>query len=132
MDALRNVDRRLLIAGLGTLAVFGSFVMGAVFFAILQGLGLNEDLAWGLSVLMWLAMVALGILCVVYFFDSIKDRVEQVTVIQPVITRQVTPQTPTVDGESRPSKDQPSLPPARPASYRSMLMEGDKQNDQPE
>ena len=51
MNALKKGDSKLVIAGLGALAVFAFFVMGAVFFAILQGLGMNEDLAWGLSVL---------------------------------------------------------------------------------
>ena len=98
MDALKNADRRLLIAVLGTLAAFGSFVLGAVFFAILKGLGMNEDLAWGLSVLMWIAVVAVGIVCLVYFYDSIKNRVEQVTVIQTAAAPPAPPDTPNGGG----------------------------------
>ena len=49
MNALKNVDSKLvilgLIVGLGTLAVFGSFVVGVVLYNILLGLGMNEDLA---------------------------------------------------------------------------------------
>ena len=48
MNALKNVDSKLVIVGLGTLAVFGSFVVGVVLYNILLGLGMNEDLAWGL------------------------------------------------------------------------------------
>ena len=39
-----NVDSKVIVAGRGTLAVFGSFVIGAIFYYILQGLGLNDDL----------------------------------------------------------------------------------------
>ena len=96
MNALKDGERRLMIAGLGTLAVFGSVVLGAVFFAILLGLGLNEDLAWGLSVLIWIVVVALGIGSLVYFYDSIKKRLEQFTVIRAVVAPPATPDIPTV------------------------------------
>ena len=132
MNALKNGDRRLLIAALGTLAAFGSIVLGAVFFAILKGLGMNEDLAWGLSVLIWIALVALGIVSVVYNYDSIKKRVEQDAVIRAVVVPPATPEIPTVEVESQSNQDQPSLPAAPPTSYRSMLLEGDKKDDQPE
>ena len=130
MNALKDGDRKLVLAALGTLAIFGSIVMGAVFFAILQGLGMNEDLAWGLSVLMWLAVVLLGVLGVVYFFDSLKKRVEQV--LQPVMAPPVTPEEPKVEVESQTHLDRPTLPTAPSSSYRSMLLEGDKKDDQPE
>lgn len=131
MNTLKNADSKLVITGLATLAIFASFVMGAVFFAILQGLGLNEDLAWGLSVLMWIAVVALGVPGVVYFYDSIKNRLEQATVTRSVMTPPP-PKAPLVEGESRSLVDQPSLPAAPSNSYRSMLLDGDKKDDQPE
>ena len=77
------------------MAVFGSVVLGAVFYAILLGLGMNEDLAWGLSVLIWIAVVALGILSLVCFYDSIKKRLEQVTVMRGVFGPSPTPKNPT-------------------------------------
>ena len=132
MNALKDGERRLMIAGLGTLAVFGSVVLGAVFFAILLGLGLNEDLAWGLSVLIWIVVVALGIGSLVYFYDSIKKRLEQFTVIRAVVAPPATPDIPTVDAESQRQLDQRSLPASPPTSYRSMLLDGDKKDDQPE
>ena len=131
MRALKNADRRLLIAALGTFAAFGSIVLGAVFFAILKGLGMNEDLAWGLSVLMWIAVVAFGVVSLVYFYDSIKDRVEQVTMIRSVAAPPATPDIPTVESESQSERDQPSPPPSPSTSYRSMLLEGDRKDDQP-
>ena len=131
MDAFRNGDSRVLIVALGTLAAFGSIVIGAVFFAILKGLGMNEDLAWGLSVLMWIAVVALGIVSVVYFYDSIKKRLEQVTIIRTVAAPPPTLDTSAVEVESRSSQDKPPLPASPPTSYRSMLLEGDKKDDQP-
>ena len=128
MNTIKNGDKRLIIVALGTLAIFGSIVIGAVFFAILQGLGLNEDLAWGLSVLMWLAVVALGVLGVVYFFDDIKKRVEQAA--QPAAAPPDTPQKPKAGVESQTELDRPTSPAAPPASYRSMLLE-DSEGDQP-
>ena len=132
MNALKNGDSRLVIAALGTLAAFGSIVIGAVFFAILKGLGMNEDLAWGLSVLIWIAVVAFGVVSLVYFYDSIKKRVEQVTGIQPVMAPPAMPEEPTVEVESKPHLDRPTLPAAPPTSYRSMLLEGDRKDGRPE
>ena len=130
MNALKNADSRLVIAGLGTLAALGSFVVGAVFFAIFLGLGMNEDLAWGLSVLMWIAVVAVGVLGVVHFYNSIKNRFEQVTVIRTVAAPPTPPEMPTVEAEDHPFLDRPTLPVAPSTNYRSMLMEGDKKDDQ--
>lgn len=129
MNALKNVDSKLVFAGLGTLAVFGSFVVGSVFFAILIGLGMNEDLAWGLAVLMWIAMVALGVFVIVSFYNSTKNRVEQVTVIREVTAPPATPELRVVEAEPELSLDEPT-PPATPStSYRSMLLEGEKDDD---
>ncbi len=130
MNTLKDGERRLLIAGLGTLAVFGSVVLGAVFFAILLGLGLNEDLAWGLSVLIWIAVVAFGIGSLVYYYDSIKKRLEHFTAMRTVVTHPPTQETQTVGDESKSGRDHPSLPEAPPPSYRSMLLDEDKKDDQ--
>ena len=128
MNALKNIDSKLVIAGLGTLAVFGSFVVGVVFFAILQGLGMNEDLAWGLAVLMWIAVVALGVFGVVSFYNSAKSRVEQVTVIRQVAAPPATPEISAVGAEPQLSPDKPMISDAPSTSYRSMLLE-EKKND---
>ena len=131
MNALKNIDSKFVIVGLGTLAVFGSFVVGVVFYAILQGLGMNQDLAWGLAVLMWIAVVALGVFGVVSFYNSTKSRVEQVTVIQQVVTPPATPEIPVVEAEPQLSLDEPTPPPATPStSYRSLLLEGNKDDEE--
>ena len=129
MSALKESERRLLIAGLATLAIFASFLLGAVLFAILLGLGMNEDLAWGLSVLLWIAVVASGIVGIVYFYDSIKKRVEHFTAFRSVTSPPPTQQFPTVEPDSQSTKDQPSLPPTPRTSYRSMLLEGDGKDE---
>ena len=129
MNALKNLDSKWILVGLGTLAVFGSFVVGVVSLAILEGLGLNEDLAWGLAVLVWIAVVALGVFGVISFYNSTRNRVEQVTVIREVVV-QPAAQIPTVEAEPQPFLDEPT-PPATPStSYRSMLLEGDKKDDE--
>ena len=129
MNALKNLDSKWILVGLGTLAVFGSFVVGAVSFAILEGLGLNEDLAWGLAVVVWIAVVALGVFGVISFYNSTRNRVEQVTVIREVVV-QPAAQIPTVEAEPQPFLDEPAPPAAPPASYHSMLLEGDKKDDE--
>lgn len=131
VSTLKDRERRLVIAGVATLAVFASFLLGAVFFAILLGLGINEDLAWGLSVLMWIAVVASGVLGLVYFYDSIKKRVEQVSVLRSVVAPLATPNDPAVEAEPQFNQDQPSIPSAPHTSYRDMLLEGDRKDDQP-
>ena len=129
MNAPRNVDSKVVIAVLGTLAAFGYIVIGAVFFFILMGLGMNDDLAWGLSVLLWIGVVALGVVSVVYFYDSIKRRVEQVTVARTV---SAPPATPAVESEYQTDQDEPP-PLATPStSYRSMLLESDGKREKPE
>lgn len=129
MSTLKDGERRLLIAGLATLAVFASFLLGAVFFAILLGLGMNEDLAWGLSILLWIAVVASGVVGIVYFYDSIKRRVEHLTAFRSVTSPPPTQQVPTVEPDSQPTKDQPTPPPRPRTSYRSMLLEGDGKDE---
>ena len=129
VSTLKDGERRLLIAGLATLAIFASFLLGAVFFAILLGLGMNEDLAWGMSVLLWIAVVASGIVGLVYFYDSIKKRVEHFTAMRSV-TSPPPQQVATVEPDSQPTKDQPSLPPTPRTSYRSMLLEGDRKDEE--
>ena len=130
MNALKNIDSKLVIVGLGTLAVFGSFVVGVVFYAILQGLGMNENLAWGLAVLMWIAVVALGVFGVISFYNSTKNRVEQVTVIQQMTTPPATPEIPVVEAERQHSLDEPPPPAGPSTSYRSMLLEENKDDDE--
>ncbi len=130
MNALKNVDGRLVIVGLGTLAVFGSFVVALVFYAILEGLGMNESLTWGLAVLMWIVVVAFGVFSVVSFYNSARNRVEQVTVIREVAAPPPTPAMPTVEAEPQLILDEPTPPVAPSTSYRSMLLEEDKEDDQ--
>ena len=129
VNALKNLDSKWVLAGLGTLAVFGSFLVTVIAFAILGGLGMNEDLALGLSFLVWIAVVALGVFGVISFYNSTKNRVEQVTVIREVVT-QPAAQIPTVEAEPQPFLDEPAPPAAPSASYRSMLLEGDKKDDE--
>ena len=127
-----NVDAKWVIAGLGTLAVFGSFVVGAIFYAILRGLGFNDDLAWGLAVLAWIGVVAAGIVAVVSFYKknlANTNNVERVTVIREVLVQpQAAPQIVSTEPEPRPYLDEPTGPTTEPASasYRSLLSEGDK------
>ena len=128
MNALKNVDSKFVIVGLGTLAVFGSFVVGVVLYNILLGLGMNEDLAWGLAVLMWISVVALSVFGVVSFYNSTKTRVEQVTVIREVLAPSATPEISAVEAEPQLSPDKPMISDTPSTSYRSMLLE-EKKND---
>ena len=128
MNALKNIDSKLVIVGLGTLAVFGSFVVWVVFYTILQGIGMNEDLAWGLAVLMWIAVVALGVFGVVSFYNSTKSRVEQVTVIRQVAAPSATPEISAVENRTQLPLDEPTPPAVPSPSYRSMLLE-EKKNE---
>ena len=91
---------------------------------------MNEGLAWGLAVLIWIAVVALSGLHIVHFYGSSKNRVEQVTVLHQVSAPPEKSAKPAIEAESRPRKDQSSLPSTPSASYRSMLMEKDKEDDQ--
>ena len=70
---------RLLIAGLITLAIFGSFVFGAVIYNILQALGLPPGLRWGLAVTGWIALVALVSYGCVSFQQSRSSQPSQTT-----------------------------------------------------
>ena len=130
MKFLENVDGKWVIAGLGTLAVFGSFVVGAIFYAILLGLGFNDDLAWGLAVLAWIGVVAVGIGTVVSYYKkhlANTNNVEQVTVIREVLVQpQAAPQIVTAEPERRTFPDQPSTSTASYAGYHPMLVEGDE------
>ena len=124
MKSLSN-DRKLVLAALAALAVFGSFLVGVVSFAILKGLGMNEDLAWGLSVLLWIAVVALGVLGIVY--DSpIRQRLDQVTGRRPAGTPPATPNTPP-SGAERLDEPPPTATPS--SSYRDMLTKKDSKGD---
>ncbi len=84
---------------------------------------MNEDLAWGLSVLLWIVVVAVGVLGIVNY-GSIKQRLEQVTGGRPVENLPATSKTP-VATDSQPSLDTP-IPPSTPStSYREMLTKKD-------
>ena len=139
MNSLKNVNSKWVIAGLGTLAVFGSFIVAVIFYAILQGLGVNEDLTWALSMLAWIAVVVVGIFGAISFYNSVKNRVEQVTVIREVVAPQAAPQIPVVSprsqipsaAESRPFLDEPERPTTLSVSHRPMLSEGDN-TDEPD
>ena len=89
---------------------------------------MNEDLAWGLAVFMWIAVVALGVFGVVSFYNSTKSRVEQVTVIRQVAAPPATPEISAVEAEPQLSPDKPMISDAPSTSYRSMLLE-EKKND---
>ena len=110
MSFLNNVDSKVIVAGLGTLALFGSFVIGAIFYSILQGLGLNDDLSWAMAMLGWIAVVAVGMFWVVNFSKNLSNnRVEQVTVIREVIAPAPTvPQIAASGPEQTPFPDQPA------------------------
>ena len=85
MNFLRNLDSKIIIAGLGTMAVLGSFVVAAVAYAILSGLGVNDGVAWGMAMLAWIGAIAVGIVGIVYVFNNnFGNRVEQVTVIREI------------------------------------------------
>jgi hypothetical protein len=90
--------------------VFGSFVIGAIFYYILQGLGLNDDLSWAMAMLGWIAVVAVGMFWVVNFYKNLSNnRVEQVTVIREAIAPAPTvPQIAASGPEQTPFPDQPA------------------------
>ena len=75
---------------------------------------------------MWIAVVALGVFGVVSFYNSTKTRVEQVTVIREVLAPPATPEISAVGAELSP--DKPMISDAPSTSYRSMLLE-EKKND---
>ena len=123
MSFLNNVDSKVIVAGLGTLAVFGSFVVAVIIYAILQGVGLNDDLSWAMAMLVWIAVVAVSAVAVVSFYKNLSNnRVEQVTVIREVIAPAPTvPQIvasgpeltpfPGQPASAAPSSGFPSMPP---------------------
>ena len=125
---MKNLGSKLLIAGLYTLAVLGSFVFAIICYGLLGGLGLNEDLALGLSMLGWIIVLAIGVFGIVFFHNSTKSQVEHITIVHEV-TPQVIPQLPTVEAEHQLFLDEPT-PPAAPHTYRSMLQEGDKKDEE--
>ena len=53
--------------------MFGSFVIGAIFYYILQGLGLNDDLSWAMAMPGWIAVVAVGMFWVVNFYKNLSN-----------------------------------------------------------
>ena len=110
MSFLNNVDSKVIVAGFGTLAVFGSFVVAVITYAILQGVGLNDDLSWAMAMLVWIAVVAVGAVAVVSFYKNLSNnRVEQVTVIREVIVPAPTvPQIAASGPELTPFPDQPA------------------------
>ena len=90
--------------------MFGSFVIGAIFYYILQGLGLNDDLSWAMAMLGWIAVVAVGMFWVVNFYKNLSNnRVEQVTVIREAIAPAPNvPQIAASGPEQTPFPDQPA------------------------
>jgi hypothetical protein len=133
---LKDADSKLVIAGLGTLAVLGSFLIWAIFFGVFAaGFGMNEDLAFGLSFLAWLATVVVMIFGVVSFYNnSIKNRVEQVTVnntvervtvIREVVAPPVVVEVPGAVVETRQFLDEPQPSSSPSISHHPMLTEGD-------
>ena len=124
MDALREMNRKLVIVVLGTLAVFGAFMVWIIAYGIMQGLGMNEDSAVGWSALVCLGVVILSLFSIVHFNNASKNRVEQVTVIREVIAPPPASQIPTPEMEPHTFLEQPGPPTASPISYRSMLLDG--------
>ena len=114
MKFLENVDGKWVIAGLGTMAVFGSFVVGAIFYAILQGLGLNDDLAWAIAMLTWIGVVAASVVAIVSFhkrYLANTNGVERVTIIREVIpSAQSAPQIVSAEPASMPFTGQAAYP----------------------
>ena len=141
MSFLKNADSKLVIVGLGTLAVVGSFLVWAILFGVFAaGFGMNEDLAFGLSFLMWLVTVAVMIFGVISFYNnSIKNRMEQVTVTNTLervtMIREVIGPPPSelqvAVEEPLPILYDPGRYTNRHVSHQPMLVEGDE-TDEPE
>ena len=124
MKFLKDGSDKFVIAGVGTLAVFGSFLVAVIFFGIfLGGLGMNADLALGLSFLLWIAVVAVCIVGVISYYNSNKNRVEQVTVIREVIAPP--PAVIPAAMESLPSLNDPVHPATTPVNCYPVSPDGD-------
>ena len=130
MNRLRNVDDKFIVAGLGTLAVFGSFVAAVIVYAILEGIGLNDDLVWALAMLAWVAVVVASILAVISFYRRFSHSgVQQVTVIREVLAPPPSAtELPPTEPAALPALDDPSQPRSASAGYRSVLRESDETN----
>ena len=79
---------------------------------------------------MWIAVVALGVFGVVSFYNSTKNRMEQVTVIREVTAPPARPELPVVETEPQTLRDKATPPAVPSSSYRSMLLEGNKDDDE--
>ena len=121
MSFLNNVDSKVIVAGFGTLAVFGSFVVAAISYAILQGVGLNDDLSWGMAMLVWIAVVAVSAVAGVSVYKNLSNyMVKHVTVIREVIAPAPTvPQIVASGLEPTPFPGQPASA-ARSSGFPSM------------
>ena len=130
MNFLKDVDSKFILAGLGTLAVFGSFVAAAIVYAILEGIGLNDDLVWALAMLVWVAVVVASILAVISFYRRFShDGVQQVTVIREVLApRPSATELPPAEPTTLPALDEPAQPRPASAGYRSALRESNETN----
>ena len=130
MNILKDTDGKLVIAGLGALAVLGSFIVAFIAFGIMEAAGMNDGLAVALCFVVWAAVVAVSIFGLVSFYSksSSNNRVEQVTVIREVIVPvPVMPEIQAVEPMPRPFLDEPSHPVTPSANYRAMLLEGNEQ-----
>ena len=134
MRPLTNRQGRILIAGIITLVVFGSFVFGAVIYNILHSLGLPQGLRWGLAVTGWVALVSIVSYGCVSFYHSR----HQPPVATPLPQEQLpsgaggpgrTRVPPAPDGT--PALNQPRAPGRNP-SYREMLASPQEDNAAPE
>ena len=130
MNFLKDVDSKFIVAGLGTLAVFGSFVAAAIVYAILEGIGLNDDLVWALAMLVWVAVVVASILAVISFYRRFShDSVQQVTVIREVLApRPSATELPRAEPAALPALDEPAQHRPASAGYRSVLRESNETN----
>ncbi len=123
MNDLKNADGKLVIAGLGAPAIFGPVIVAAVVYANLNGLGLNGELAWALSMIAWIAVVAYYIYRIINFYNSTNSKAGQVTTVRNAPPLQ---HAPTVEPEPRRFPDEPTPVAAPSTSYRDMLKDRKK------
>ena len=133
MNFLKEIDDKWVAAGLGVLAVLGSFVAAAIVYAILEAIGLNDGWAWGLSMLAWIVVLAVAIRGVISFYGKYaSNRTQQVTIIREVIAPPpFAPELPKVEPVTRPVLDEPSHTGVVSENYRSILSE-ENNTDGPE
>ena len=133
MNSLKGSDSKLIFAGLGTLAVLGSFIVGLIAYWIMEEAGMNDGLAAALSLVVWVAVVAVSMMGIVSFYSKYANNKEnQVTVVREVISpAQPPPALPAVEPVARPVLYEATRTGAVSADYRAMLLAGNN-TDEPD